>query len=260
LIFEPKRIALIEKAVNLNPNQAQYRIILARAYFNEALEEMRKPGVEQDPTKIQNRVAQAINQAKAATEISPNMVAGFETLGMIYREIRLVAVGALEWGIKAFEKATDLEPTNPVLSTELGKLYIYSGQIQKGREKFEKATELKPDYFEVHLQLALSYERENNLPEAIKKMESLVLSYPFNIEASFQLGRLYFNNGQLDEAIFYFKRVLNFLPNHSNALYSLGLAYQKKGQIKEAIVLFEKVLELNPGNIEIQKKLEELKK
>jgi len=91
-------------------------------------------------------------------------------------------------------------------------------------------------------------------------MEDLSLEYPFNPEVLFQLGRLYFNAKRIDDAIGQLEKVVNFMPNHSNALYSLGIAYKEKGEKEKAIKAFEKVLELNPGNEDVQAKLDELKK
>jgi len=189
----------------------------------------------------------------------PGQVATWETLGMIYRDIRLVATGAVEWGIKSFEKAISLEPTNPVLYTELGKLLAIDNPAG-AKEKFAKAAELKSDYLDAQIQSALIYEREDNLEEAIRRMKDLSLEYPFNTEVLFQLGRLYFNAKRIDESISQLEKVVNFLPNHSNALYSLGIAYKEKGEKEKAIKVFEKVLELNPGNQDVIQKLSELKK
>lgn len=265
-----KRIENLEKAVNLNPYQPQYKIVLSRAYLSEISAEMQKPIDLQDQVALSSYVYRAITYGKSGqigrtfvkgtTELAPNRVAAWETLGMIYRDIQGVATGALEWGIKSFEKAIELEPTNPVLYTELGKLYLTSNDRERARTEFAKAKEVKPDYIDAAIQIALIYEGEGNLPEAIRQMESLVNSYPLNIEVLFQLGRIYFNNNQVDEAISRFETVINLMPTHSNAHYSLGVAYQKKGQILKAIAEFENVLEIIPGNIDVQQKLEELRK
>jgi len=152
-----------------------------------------------------------------------------------------------------------LEPKNPVLWTELGKLYLTS-DIQKARENFAKAKALKPDYLDSQIQDALSYEMEKNFDEAIRRLEEVVKNAPYNAEVKFNLGRLDFNNNRTDEAIAQFEDVLLLSPNNSNSLYSLGLAYAKKGEKAKAIQYFERVLQLNPGNQEVLKKLEELKK
>ncbi len=254
-----EKTKLFEKAVNLNKNLVFYQMSLAQAYLLQILEEAAKPINQQDSTKLQNLVAMAVDTARRATEISPNNVASWENLAVIYREIQLLATGATVWAIKSFEEAIKLEPKNPVLFTELGKLYL-NLDIQKAKENFAKAKELKSDYPEVWIQEALIYEREGNFDEVIKRMEEVVKNFPLNIDAKFQLGRLYFNKGRTEEAISQFEQVILLLPNHSNALYSLGVAYSRKGEKERAIWAFEKVLQLNPGNQDVIQKLEELKK
>jgi tetratricopeptide (TPR) repeat protein len=256
-----QRIQGLEKAVKLNPGQAQYKIILARVYLNQALEEMEKPIEKRDQNLISENVFQAIVYVKGeagqgASELAPNQVAAWETMGMIYRDIRGVAAGAEEWAIKSFEKAIELEPTNPVLRTELGKLYV---ETNKARAEFEKAIELKPDYIDARLQIVFSYEREENFSEAIRRAEKVAISYPFNVEVLFQLGRLYFNNERVDEAISQFQKVVQILPSHSNALYSLGVAYESIGKKELALQMFQLVLEMNPSNEDVRAKVEELR-
>ena len=264
-----ERTQKLEKAVDLNPYQPQYKIVLARDYLAKVLAENQKPAGERDQAALSRSVYRAItygkngqidgNFIKGATDLSPNWVATWETLGMIYRDIQGIASGALDWGVKSFEKAIELEPANPVLHTELGKLYLISDEGEKARKKFEKAKELKPDYIDASIQIALISEGEGDLDTAIEQIESLAVSYPFNIEVLFQLGRLYFNVDRVDEAILQLEWVVNLMPNHSNAHYSLGVVYQSKGETAKAIVEFEKVLELNPNNVDVQNKLKELR-
>ncbi|MDD2696896.1 MAG: tetratricopeptide repeat protein [Candidatus Pacebacteria bacterium] len=260
----------LEKAVNLNPYQTQYKIVLARDYLSKITAENQKPADQRDQTALSLDTHYAITYAKGgqlgnkvikgAADLSPNRVAVWETLGMIYRDIQGIATGALDWGIKSFEKAITLEPANPVLHTELGKLYLTSGDSNKARDEWNKAKELKADYTDSSVQLALLSESEGNSEEAIRMMENLVMSYPYDVEAIFQLGRLYFNSNRTSDAVLQFERVVNLMPNHSNAHYSLAVAYQKQGKTSKAIEEYEKVLELNPGNEDVQAKLDQLRK
>jgi len=220
-----REIENLEKAVKLNPYQPSYRIVLSQLYLQEVLSEIDKPADKQDFAKIQNNTAQAIQEAKLANTFSPNWVKTQEILGMVYRDIQGIAAGAQQWAKDSFEKAIFLEPTNPVLYTELGKLLLAEGKNQEARKEFEKAIELKPDY----------------------------------VEAIFQRGLIYFNEGEVDEAISKFEKAIKLNPRHSNSLYSLGVAYQRRGKDKEALEMFERVLELNPGNEDVQEKIQELK-
>jgi Tfp pilus assembly protein PilF len=259
----------LEKSVELNPYQPAYKIILARDYFGKIISEEQKPNSQRDQTKLSEYIHKAITyikggdlngkHIKGAIELAPNQVASWEVIGMIYREIGGLVGNALDWAIKSFEKAISLEPNNPVLHTEIGKLYLASNKADKAREEFSLAKDIKPDYVDALIQMVLTYEKENNLNEAIKQMEGLANSEPLNPEVLFQLGRLYFNNNQIAQAISQFETVINLAPDYSNAHYSLGVAYQRMGEKSKAIVEFEKVLSLNPGSQDIQEKLKQLK-
>ncbi len=258
-VFGSKRVEKLEKAVSMNSYSSRYRAALSRSYLYEALQELQNPEAERDSKMIKNRVANAIAQARKAVELQPKSVQNWENLGVIYREIGGAVQGATDWGIKSFEKAIALEPANPVLYTELGKLYLVKGDNKKAKEYFQKAIEKKSNYSDAIIQEALLSEKEGVLEEAIAKLEGLLTENPLNVEARFQLGRLYFNNNQTDKAIEQFQQVIILVPNHSNAHYSLGVAYSAQGQTQKAIEEFEKVLELNPGNQDVVRKLENLR-
>jgi len=259
----------LEKATVLNPYQPTYRIVLARRYLDKSLAEIQKPDSQRDQNLLSIYVFQAINYTKGgqvnninikgATELAPNQVAGWETLGMIYRQIVGMVDGAADWAIKSFETAVKLEPANAVLHTEIGKLYLAVNNISKAKEEFAKAKELKSDYADALIQEALIYEKEGNLGEAIKQVEGLAINNPSSPEILLELGRLYFNNRQTNNAISQFKAVISLTPDSSNAHYSLGVAYQRIGDTAKAIDEFEKVLSLNPGNQDVQEKLRQLK-
>jgi len=253
------QIPLLEKTVKLNPYQSQYWIILARAYLQDTLSELAKPADQREDVVVQAKVARVIDTAKTAVLRGPGEVASWETQGMVYRDIRAFAQGAADWAIKSFEKAIELEPSNPVLRTELAKVYI-PGNLDKAKEQLTRARELKPDYVDAVFQVALINEQEGNLAEAIRAMENLVLSNPFNTELRFQLGRLYYNNNQLNDSIAVFETALQINPSHSNTLYSLGVAWAKKGNNAKARSYFDKVLEFNPDNQEVKARLKELEK
>ncbi len=255
----PERVQFLEKAVNLNLRLPQYRASLARAYINEALTEAKKPAAEQDTDQIQLLIANAINQARIAVDLAPNQVAMWETLGVVYREAGSVATGAVDWGIKSFERAIELEPNSPAVYNELGKLYLAIGDDDKAREYFSKSLEKKPNYVNALVQQVLLLEIEGDTAAALERLEELAVDYPLSAEVLFQLGRFYFNNNQVEEAVLQFKKVIILSPNHSNAHYSLGIAYVFQGEIQLAIAEFEKVLELNPGHQDVIEKLEQLR-
>jgi len=249
----------LEKAIEFNSQTIYYRAMANRVYLNEIVGQMNKSLSQEESVFFQQKVAKTINNAKKASDIAPNNIIAWENLAMVYREIRTVAEGASEWGTKAFERALKLDPTNPVLHTELGKLYLAADNNDKARQEFEKAIELKSDYIDAYLQRSLLDEKESKNEEAIKSLEELADLYPLNIDVLFQLGRLYYNNKQTADAVVILERVIRLSPNHSNALYSLAIAYDASGEKKKAIDVLQKVLDLNPNNSALKQKMEEWK-
>ena len=75
----------------------------------------------------------------------------------------------------------------------------------------------------------------------------------------YHVGRMYFNDGNFDIAAEKFGQVVREVPSHSNARYSLGIAYFRLGRFDDALQEFQKVLELNPGNEDVQAKIEQVK-
>lgn len=246
----------LKKAARLADSRSVYHIVLARAYLTGFAQEIVK--TEPDPQTLNNMVALAVIETRKAAEISPNRVAAYEVSGIVYRDIRGVAQGAVDWAIKSFEKALTLEPNNPVFLTELGKLYLAKEQKEKAIALFEKAIDLKKDYTDGYLQLALLDEKKGDLEQAQARLESLVEHNPFSVKGRFQLGRLYYNINELSLAEEQFLAGLQLFPSHSNSLYSLGLLYEKKGQKDKALKMFNKVLDLNPDNQDVLGKIREL--
>ncbi len=254
-----KAVENYQKAADLNPYRFTYRVVLAKAHLQRATSEAKKDRSEQDNEIIKHEVAQAIDQAKKAVELSPKSVVAKETLAMIYRDIVGIAQGADEWALRSFEEALALEPLNPVLATETGKACAALEDNEKAIQYFQKAIFFKEDYLDAYLHLALIYEKQEKNNLAIEELEKVAQPESLaNLEILYQLGRLNYNQDNIDEAIRYFKKVLDVFPNHSNSLYSLGVVYQKQGWDNQALKMFERVLQLNPGNEDVKAKIREL--
>jgi tetratricopeptide (TPR) repeat protein len=246
-------------AVKLNPYRYNYDISLAKFYLSRARVEALQPAPKRDNGYIQLNITQAVATAKQAAAQAPNSVLAQETLGMIYRDIRPLTIGSEPWAVRSFTRAFELEPTNPVLATELAKAYLNNNDTANAEKYFIKAAELKPDYYEAKFGLAKVYLKNKKDSLAFNLLNELAVQV-YDPEIFYELGRFYYNHGEVDKALDRFKLVLSISPKHSNSLYSLGIAYEAKGDIKEALKYYEKVLELNPGNEEVSKKIKELSK
>ena len=251
-------ITKLEKASKSNSFGPTYHIALASAYMQKLYEEAGKEDI--DKQKVTDITALAIQESRKATELGPNRVGAWEVSGVIYRDIQAIAQGALDWSVKSFETALSLEPLNPAIVNELGKLKLTSNDKEAAKQLFEKALAMKKDFVESGLQLALMDEADGNTQGGLVRLEGLVQSAPFSTEARFQLARVYYNGNEFEKAISQAQQALILFPNHSNSLFLLGLSLEKIGEKELALQALKKVLELNPNNQQVQEQITKLQK
>ncbi|MDD5252242.1 MAG: tetratricopeptide repeat protein [Patescibacteria group bacterium] len=229
----------------------------------------------------------AVNVAKAATDMAPNNIADWSVLASVYQSLIGVTDAADEWAVKSYEKAIELEPANPSLHTELGKVYMYQASVQankaqqnekdeavkkeaekqrddllaKAVDSFNKAIDLKSDYAPARYQLSLALDAQGKLKDAIKKMEEVASLANQDVGVGFQLALMYFRDDRKEEAIKLMDSVVRLSPDFSNARWYLAAMYEAKGDLGSldlAIKQIEEVKKLNPDNADIQKKLDDL--
>ncbi|RLC38310.1 hypothetical protein DRH27_02595 [Candidatus Falkowbacteria bacterium] len=245
----------LQKAVNLNPGRFNYKITLAKYCKEKAITELEETG--RDIKKAGNLVNNSIDWARQSVKEAPFSIIANEALGIIYRDIGTYSKDNQVFAIKAFREAKKLEPTNPVLSVELGKLYLETGAIVEAVSVLEEANNLKNNYFEAEFNLAKAYSQSGKEYDALMILDKIVKEQP-SADVFYEQGRIYYNIGNFDMAINNFEEVLDIVPNHSNALYSIGLAFEGIGEKDRALDFFKKVLDLNPENKEIMEKIESL--
>ncbi|MGC9031392.1 MAG: tetratricopeptide repeat protein [Minisyncoccia bacterium] len=250
---------LLKKAVDLGDERAVYHLALSQDNFQRFLQEIQKNPKEINQQKIVEYAQTAIDEAKKATEREKNNVFAWENLGIIYRDVQNFVQGATDWAIKSFEKEIEIDPVNPAIFVELGKLKMQQKDYTAARNYFERALALKENYVPAQFQITLLDEMEGNKDLAKEKLEKLAEENPYDINIHFNLGRIYFSEEKYDEAIRQFQDILSFYPNHSNSLYLLGLCYMKKNDKDNALKAFQKVLELNPDNEDVISKINEIK-
>ncbi|MDO8667692.1 MAG: tetratricopeptide repeat protein [bacterium] len=253
------REASLIMAVKLNPYRYNYRISLAKLYLSQAKAESLKPDGQGNNSMIQLNITKAIETGRKAIEMAPSSVLPYETLGMIYRDIRPLTLGSEAWAVKYFNEAFAFEPTNPVLATELAKAYLNNNDLVNAEKYFNRALELKGDYYEAKFSLAKTYLKGKKDSQALILLNELAREV-YDPEVYYELGRFYYNHGEIDKAIDRFKLALSLSPKHSNSLYSLAVAYEAKNDFKEALKYYRQALELSPGNKELENKIKELSK
>ncbi len=256
------KIVHILRAARLNPYRAEYPLFASQLYLQNVGDELKKSSSKQNQETISLNAQKAILFGVQAGAMAQNRKSVIEALAFTYRSLSFVR-GASDWATRLYERAIALEPANPLLYNEVGKLYLAKSNptpedFAKAKGAFGKALSLNPNFTDALLQEGLLLEREGDLVGAIAKIKNLAIANPYNPEVLFQLGRLYFNANEISSAVSELQRAIALDPAYSNAHYALARAYEKEGQREKAIEEYKKVLELNPENQEVVEKLKNL--
>ncbi|MCD6270799.1 tetratricopeptide repeat protein [bacterium] len=257
-----KRIELAQRAVRLNPYQVNYQVTLSQLLIQKLRQEVQKPNEAQDQATVQNLASALSFYLSSIKRLAPNNVIARQSLANAYRDLIGIASGKPEdEAIKSYSEAIELEPTNPVLYTERGKVYMAKNEVEKAKADFQKAIDLTPHYLDAQIQMTFIEENEGKIQDAIERLEDLARTSPLgeSVDLLFRLGWLYYNNKEYDKAMLVLERATQLNPFHANALFILGLAYEQKGETKKAIDVLERVAQLNPDNQTVKDKLKELK-
>ncbi|MFH0891900.1 MAG: tetratricopeptide repeat protein [Candidatus Falkowbacteria bacterium] len=246
-------------ADRLNPRNYSYKISLSKFYLSAALGEALKPVGERSAEAVRDNFNRSIGWAEKARAATPYAVAVYENLGVVYRDIGVYSPASYDLSIKAFEEAARLEPTNPVIQSELGHIYLAQGLFDDAISAYGRAEDLKKDFFPARLGMARTHAARGDYDQALALFSELE-GGPDDVSVFFEEGRIYFNQGNIDEAIKKFRQAIELEPLYANGLYALALALEKGGAFDEARFYYSMVGKLNPGNAEIKKKIEELEK
>lgn len=249
----------LQQAITLHSSSDIFHVAMAQVYLLEASQASQ--GKEPDMQKVGNYMAQAVNEARAATDLSPNTVAIWENLATMYENASLIVPQAGDWAIKSIISAIDLEPTNAVLYWRIGNDYAAANNIPKAIESYQKAIDLKKDYVGAYVALSGAYEANKEMDKAVDTYKNVISVASDNPEALYNYGRLLYNRNtgsDRSDAEQLWLQAVKIQPDYSNALYSLGLLYEIKGDKAKALEYYYKVKDLNPDNKDITAKIKAL--
>jgi len=257
-----KKAQILQESIRMNPHQARYQMVISKIFIVKAQEKLAGLGEGENQDEIVQSIALARAFAGNANLIAPSQFNSWQNLTDLYQTIAVMSgenEQFINLAIDSLKEASALEPSNPRVYTDIGRLYLATGQKEEAKAEFEKAMAQKEDYGPANINWVLMLEDEGRKEEAIAKLEWFLSRIPNDIEALFHLGRLYYNNDLTDRAISQFTAVLSLAPSYSNARYSLAIAFEKQGKISQALEQLEIVSKVNPANQEIKDRIQRLR-
>ena len=159
--------------------------------------------------------------------------------------------GSYERAITAFEKSLTLTPPYPTeIYTNIGALYLETGQHDLARQNLNRAASLNPNNYMAHDLLASLDQKEGNYTEALKHYGAAIRINPNFAPSYHNLGILYTEMEELDNAVGAFQQAIVLRPKSAEAYSSLGLARARQGRYDLAIPTLRKAIRLDAKNQE----------
>ncbi len=138
--------------------------------------------------------------------------------------------------------------SSPELHSNMGRIHLQNGELDKAREEFEKALALNPNYSDALLNIGEVLRLQGRVAEAEHYVKRALQVDPNSIGALAQLGEIKRDMGDIDEAIRLFREGLAIDDSYPFVFLGLGDVLQRAGRYDEAAEAFTRVLQLNPDS------------
>jgi|SRR5271157_3382 len=154
--------------------------------------------------------------------------------------------GNTEKALAYLLKAKQLEPENPEILFEFGKICLKRDLIEDALSALGKAVSLKPDDDRYVYVFGSANVARQNLPQAASIFEGLLQKHPRDPVLTYAVGTVYYLQGKYTEAESALKRSLEEQPDQVAAPYYLSLTYSHLGQNHEAEALLRSLVKSHP--------------
>ncbi|MGO9274946.1 MAG: tetratricopeptide repeat protein [Terriglobia bacterium] len=154
--------------------------------------------------------------------------------------------GNTEKALAYLLKAKQLEPENPEILFDFGKICLKRDLIEDALSALGKAASLKPDDDRYVYLFGSANVARQNLPKAASIFEGLLQKHPRDPVLAYAVGTVYYLQGKYTEAEAALKRSLEEQPDQVAAPYYLSLTYSHLGQNREAEALLRGLVKSHP--------------
>jgi tetratricopeptide (TPR) repeat protein len=171
------------QAIQRNPKVSRFHIAFSQTNLGLAtslastiketnqLSDQAKANQTKDRQLVAQLIEQAIREAKLAVNLNIYNIVAWENLANTYQQIIGVAQGADEWAIASYQEAIRRDPTNPILSLDLGSVYIRLNKYPEAITQFQQAIAKKSDFANAYYNLSNAYKLNKDSVQAISALE-----------------------------------------------------------------------------------------
>lgn len=236
--------AHLDEALALDENFAQALALRSFLYAMSAIQATRL----NDPLSREERLERAEEFARQALEKDPTTGLAYTSIG--YRDTTRSRFAA---AVPAFERAYELNPSDPDVIQEIALNYALLGRADRARELIDELLIVNPDdlFFEGFVELKLG-----DIDSVIAAYEAALRLNPLDVATIVWLGVVEAGQGAAESAIGRFRLAEQLAPEISPTyLTYLAYGYGLAGAADDAMRLFQRIkaasqeYSIGPGNL-----------
>ena len=162
-----------------------------------------------------------------------------ETIGKIFysQGLAYLTDRAFDNAIESFQRAKDINPTNKVVWTNLGRAYYWINDYANAASCYQKATDIDPNDKTSYTNFGNTYYWMRKYGMAINLFQKAI-NIDQNCEKTYYyLARAYFKLGRFREAMSEAKKALDITPTYQSALKLLNSIKQSSPALADDIKL-----------------------
>lgn len=214
----------ITRAIDLKPDEAEYRLLQADIYFASG-----------DANDCYKALGEAERLDPDSKEVQLKM--GEVTF---YRH-------DYERSLRHLTRVTEQEPDNRTALSLKAFIYKEQGDTANAIVLLRKVCDIYPDYAQAFETLGVLYAARRD-PMAVEYLSTAMRLEPNNTNILYALGMYYQDIEDYAEAEKYYQRILDINPSSADAWNNLGYIALASGDDARAAELFDKALEADPNN------------
>ncbi len=196
---------------------------------------------------VQGRAAEALETAHAAAEANPSCAEALAAIGVA--ALAADPRDASSDAAAAVQQATFLEPGNPLVRLELGRVFESREQLDQARAAYEEAAALDPTWAAPQVATLALRLRAGDAEGTLAGLRALPGHMSATGGAQLLLGRALLKTGDWAEAKAALDRAVTALPGLAEAHAAHGDAAEAVGERAVAADAYGRAVECEPHNL-----------
>jgi tetratricopeptide (TPR) repeat protein len=159
----------------------------------------------------------------------------------------------------SFAVAVSLTPEDPALYYNLGQCYDRMGDTAQAERHYNLCLQRSANHAECRHALNELLVREGRREEAVRQVQAWLTSQPKLAAAYAEDGWLCFQAGDLPNAQARLQQALELDQHDERTLIELARVYEAMRRPDRAAALYERILQHNPKQMEVRRRLDQLR-